>query len=64
MPEGNSVIKLHAVIFKHAQKKIIDKELKYQKRRVQYIQEKDMASYRNLVRHTDTEYKQYEHYVM
>ena len=37
MPEANSVIKLHAVIFKHAQKKIIDVELGYQKRRIQHI---------------------------
>jgi len=29
IPERESIIKLHAVIFKHAQKKIIDKELDY-----------------------------------
>lgn len=29
VPESNSVIKLHAVIFKHSQKKIIDVELGY-----------------------------------
>jgi len=29
IPEHESIIKMHAVIFKHAQKKIIEKELDY-----------------------------------
>ena len=63
MPEADSVIKLHAVIFKHSQKKIIETELAYQKRRIQYIKDKDMTAYRSLVRKADKEYRQIEDYV-
>ena len=63
MPTQESIIKLHAVIFKHAQKKIIEREIDYQKRRLQYIKEKDMIPFKSLVRRSYFEYQQIEDYV-
>ena len=63
VPEQQSVIKLHAVIFKHAQKKIIDRELDYQDKRIKALQAKDMEKYKKFVRRADMEYRQIENYV-
>ncbi len=63
MPIEESVIKMHAVIFKHAQKKIIEKELYYQEKRIQYLKDKNMTQYKNLVRKASIEYGQIEEYV-
>ena len=57
MPVQDAIIKIHAVVFKHAQKKIIEKELAYQKKRIRYITENDMAAYKNIVRRSNTEYQ-------
>ena len=57
MPVQDAIIKIHAVVFKHAQKKIIEKELAYQKKRIKYITENDMAAYKNVVRRSNTEYQ-------
>ena len=48
---------MHAVIFKHAQKKIIDRELYYQERRIKALKAKDMEKYNKLVRRADAEYR-------
>ena len=63
MPQSDSIIKLHAVIFKHAQKKIIEKEINYQAKRIQCIKNKDMVKYKSIIRRTHTEYQQIEEYV-
>ena len=63
IPASESVIKLHAVVFKHAQKKIIEREISNQSKRIKLLQDKDMVAYRNLVSHADIEYRQIENYV-
>lgn len=63
MPTEESIIKMHAVIFKHTQKKIIEKELFYQEKRIQHLKDKNMAQYKNLVRKANVEYRQIEDYV-
>ena len=51
------------MIFKHAQKKIIEKELEYQKQRIQYLKDKNMTKFKDLVRRATIEYRQIEQYV-
>ena len=54
---------MHAVIFKHSQKKIIEKELDYQEKRIKHLKSQDMVSYKKLVSRSTKEYRQIEKYV-
>ena len=63
MPQEDSIIKLHAVIFKHAQKRIINKELDYQEKRIKMLKDKDFAGYSEIVRRAELEYRKIEKYV-
>ena len=63
IPTEESIIKLHAVIFKHSQKRIIVKELEYQKKRIKLLKEKKMNEYLEVVRRSDIEYRRIEKYV-
>ena len=63
MPETDSTIKLHAVIFKHTQKLIIEREADYRAKRIACLKAKDEDGYKKLVRRSNKEYTAIENHV-
>ena len=62
-PTNKSLVTLHAIIFKHSQKKIIEREMELQQTRMPLFKEQKWAEYKETVRKGTLEMDQISKYV-